>query len=58
MGNISMKNEPVKTEFLSMAKPGNHVEEKFMYKYRASQKAYSPNKIDLPSHLVDGYVIA
>ena len=59
MGNISMKNEPVKTEFLSMAQAARSCGGKiFVQVLTESQDLLPPNEIDLPSHLVDGYVVA
>ena len=59
MGNISMKNEPVKTEFLSMAQAAKSCGGKvYVQVSRESKNLLPPNKIDLPSHLVDGYIIA
>ena len=59
MGNISMKNEPVKTEFLSMAQAAKSCGGKVYVQVSSESKnLLPPNEIDLPSHLVDGYVIA
>ena len=59
MGNISMKNEPVKTEFLSMAQAAKSCGGKVYVQVSSESKnLLPPNKIDLPSHLVDGYIIA
>ena len=59
MGNISMKNEPVKTEFLSMAQAARSCGGKVYVQVSSeSNNLLPPNEIDLPSHLVDGYVIA
>tara|TARA_Y100001935_G_scaffold207221_1_gene176456 strand:- start:1945 stop:3432 length:1488 start_codon:yes stop_codon:yes gene_type:complete len=59
LGNISMKNEPVKTEFLSMAQAARSCGGKVYVQVSSeSNNLLSPNEIDLPSHLVDGYIIA
>ncbi len=56
-GNISMENEPVKTEYLSMAQAarssGGNV---FVQVSKVAQGKLPPHKIDLPAHLVDGFV--
>lgn len=59
LGNISMKNEPIKTEYLSMAQAARSCGGK-VYVQVASESAnlLKPNDINLPSHLVDGYIIA
>ena len=58
-GNISMENEPVKTEFLSMAQAARSSGGKIYIQVAEEIKdKLSPNKIDLPSHLVDNFVIA
>ena len=57
-GNISMENEPIKTEFLSMAQAvrtcGGKV---FVQVCSAIDTVFKANEIDLPNHLVDGYVV-
>ena len=59
LGNISMKNEPIKTEFLSMAQAARSCGGKiFVQVSEKSEDLLDPNQIDLPYHLVDGYVIA
>jgi propionate CoA-transferase len=56
-GNISMEYEPVKTEYLSMAQAarssGGNV---FVQVSKVAQGKLPPHKIDLPAHLVDGFV--
>ena len=53
-----MKNE-FKTEFLSMAQAARSCGGKiFVQVLTESQDLLPPNEIDLPSHLVDGYVVA
>ncbi|MBH11303.1 MAG: acyl CoA:acetate/3-ketoacid CoA transferase [Candidatus Marinimicrobia bacterium] len=57
-GNISMMNEPVKTEFLSMAQAARSSQGKiFVQVSELSNNKLSPNIIDLPSHLVDGFIL-
>jgi len=57
-GNISMENEPVKTEFLSMAQAARSSSGKiFIQVSKVVEEKLSPDKIDLPSHLVDGFVV-
>ena len=58
-GNISMIEEPIKTEFLAMAQAAKSSKGK-VYVQVASEVEHSlsPNEIDLPSHLVDGYIIS
>ena len=58
-GNISMIDEPIKTEFLSMAQAGRTSGGKiFVQVLSESKEPLSPELIDLPSHLVDGYIVA
>lgn len=57
-GNISMENEPVKTEFLSMAQATKSSKGKvFVQVSKVVEKKLSPDKIDLPAHLVDRFVV-
>jgi propionate CoA-transferase len=57
-GNISMQNEPIKTEFLSMAQAarssGGTV---YVQVAKLIESKLPPGKIDLPSHLVDSFVV-
>ena len=54
-----MKNEPIKTEYLSMAQATRSCGGKvFVQVLQESENILSPNEIDLSSHLVDGYVLA
>ena len=57
-GNISMINEPVKTEFLSMAQAARSSQGKvFVQVSDVLKEKLSPNTIDLPSHLVDSFIV-
>ena len=57
-GNISMLNEPIKTEFLSMAQAARASGGKvFVQVPELSKEKLSPNNIDLPSHLVDSFIL-
>jgi propionate CoA-transferase len=57
-GNISMLNEPIKTEFLSMAQAARTSGGKiFVQVQELSKEKLSPNNIDLPSHLVDSFIL-
>ncbi len=57
-GNISMKNEPVRTEFLSMAQAAKSSNGKVFVQVAEQVKGIlQPFEIDLPSHLIDGYLI-
>ena len=57
-GNISMKNEPIKTEFLSMAQATKTLKGKvYVQVCEENSEVLSPAEIDLPSHLVDGYLV-
>jgi|TARA_Y100000310_G_C20690751_1_gene822047 propionate CoA-transferase len=57
-GNISMRNEPVKTEFLSMAQAARSSGGRILVQVsEVVEDKLSPDKIDLPSHLVDGFVV-
>ena len=57
-GNVSMVNEPVKTEFLSMAQAARSSGGKvFVQVSEISKEKISPNNIDLPSHLVDSFIL-
>ena len=59
LGNISMVDEPIKTEFLSMAQAVKSCRGKiFVQVLLESNKFLKPSEIDLPAHLVDGYIIA
>lgn len=57
-GNISMYQEPIKTEFLSMAQAakssGGQV---FVQVLESSEQLFQPEDVDLPACLVDGVVI-
>ena len=57
-GNVSMINEPVKTEFLSMAQAarssGGRV---YVQVSELSKNKIAPNNVDLPSHLVDSFIL-
>ena len=58
MGNIAMCNEPVKTEFLAMAQAARSSGGKiFVQVSEISDQKLAPDKIDLPSHLVDGFIV-
>ena len=58
MGNIAMCNEPVKTEFLAMAQAARSSGGKiFVQVSEISDQKLAPEKIDLPSHLVDGFIV-
>ncbi len=57
-GNISMEDEPIKTEYLSMAQAAKSCGGKvYVQVLSESTSLLPPNKIDLPSHLVDAYII-
>lgn len=57
-GNISMKGEPIKTEYLSMAQAAKSSRGKvFVQVCAQSENLIKPNEIDLPAHLVDGYIL-
>ena len=57
-GNISMSNEPIKTEFLSMAQAARSSGGKiFVQVSEVLEKKLLPNEIDLPAHLVDGFIL-
>jgi len=57
-GNVSMINEPVKTEYLSMAQAARSSGGKiYVQVSELSNNKLTPNNIDLPSHLVDGFVL-
>jgi len=57
-GNISMENEPVKTEFLSMAQAARSSNGKvFVQVSKLVENKLAPDRIDLPAHLVDGFVL-
>jgi propionate CoA-transferase len=57
-GNISMENEPVKTEFLSMAQAARSSGGKiYIQVSEVSNVKIPPEKIDLPSHLVDSFIV-
>ena len=57
-GNISMINEPVKTEFLSMAQAARSSGGKvYVQVSEVSKNKLTPNNIDLPSHLVDSFIL-
>ncbi len=59
LGNISMENEPVKTEFLSMAQAAKSCGGKvYVQVVSELDSLLPPNAVDLPSHLIDGYLIA
>ena len=57
-GNVSMRHEPVKTEFLSMAQAarssGGQI---FVQVSETSETFLQPHEIDLPGHLVDGVIV-
>ena len=57
-GNVSMRDEPVKTEYLSMAQAartsGGQI---FVQVSEKSEISLQPHKIDLPCHLVDGVIV-
>ena len=57
-GNVSMRHEPVKTEFLSMAQAarssGGQI---FVQVSETSETFLQPVEIDLPGHLVDGVIV-
>lgn len=58
-GNISMNDEPLRTEFLTMAQAVRSCGGKiFVQVASLTDKSIQPSRIDLPSHLVDGVVIA
>ena len=58
-GNVSMRHEPVKTEFLSMAQAarssGGQI---FVQVSETSETFLQPHEIDLPGHLVDGVIVS
>ena len=57
-GNISMINEPVKTEFLSMAQAARSSGGKvYVQVSELSKNKLTPKNIDLPSHLVDSFIL-
>ena len=57
-GNISVENEPVKTEFLSMAQAARSSNGKiFVQVAQVVENKLAPNRIHLPAHLVDGFVV-
>ena len=57
-GNISMEKEPVKTEFLSMAQAARACGGKIYIQVAEVINAkLPPDKIDLPSHLVDSFIV-
>jgi propionate CoA-transferase len=57
-GNISMVNEPVKTEFLSMAQAARSSGGKiYIQVAEVINVKLPPDKIDLPSHLVDSFIV-
>ncbi|MDB9884579.1 hypothetical protein OAD01_02745 [Candidatus Marinimicrobia bacterium] len=57
-GNISMENEPVKTEFLSMAQAARSSGGKiYIQVAQLIKDKLPPDKIDLPSHLVDSFIV-
>ena len=58
IGNISMENEPVKTEFLSMAQAARSSGGKiYVQVAKVINDKLPPDKIDLPSHLVDSFIV-
>ena len=58
-GNISMQGEPVKTEFLSMAQAARTSGGKiFVQVLNEIDEPFASSEIDLPSHLVDNYIIS
>ncbi len=57
-GNVSMRDEPVKTEFLSMAQAARTSGGKiFVQVSEKSDTLLQPHEIDLPGHLVDSVII-
>jgi len=57
-GNVSMRHEPVKTEFLSMAQAARTSGGKiFVQISEKSETLLQPHEIDLPGHLVDSVII-
>ncbi len=57
-GNISMLNEPVKTEFLSMAQAARSSGGKiYVQVSEVIHNSLQPDEIDLPQHLVDGFIL-
>jgi len=57
-GNVSMRHEPVKTEFLSMAQAARTSGGKiFVQISEKSETLLQPQEIDLPGHLVDSVII-
>jgi propionate CoA-transferase len=57
-GNVSMRDEPVKTEFLSMAQAARTSGGKiFVQISEKSETLLQPHEIDLPGHLVDSVII-
>lgn len=57
VGNISMTNEPIKTEYLAMAQAakssGGNV---FVQVAENVDSQFPPQQVDLPAHLVDGII--
>ena len=57
-GNVSMRHEPVKTEFLSMAQAARTSGgQNFVQVSETSETFLQPHEIDLPGHLVDGVIV-
>ena len=57
-GNVSMRHEPVKTEFLSMAQAARTSGgQNFVQVSEISETFLQPHEIDLPGHLVDGVIV-
>ncbi len=57
-GNISMKDEPIKTEFLAMAQAAKSSGGKVFAQVAGNiGSQFSPQEVDLPAHLVDGIVL-
>lgn len=57
-GNISMRDEPIKTEYLSMAQAAKSSGGKvFIQVLSKINNSLNPNEVDLPAHLIDGVLI-
>ena len=57
-GNVSMRHEPVKTEFLSMVQAARTSGgQNFVQVSETSETFLQPHEIDLPGHLVDGVIV-
>ncbi len=58
IGNISMKDEPIKTEFLAMAQAAKSSGGNVFVQVAGNVKSqFHPQEVDLPAHLVDGVIM-